>query len=147
MGLKIQLVAEHSKAMRAEDVDLSGDVSLDRERVAGYFGRFADATMRGEYDDLLTVEGHAPRESPVEVERVGDVVHGRHPAVAEMLGWFEAGHLQDAEMAAVSEQFGALAYSIVNRGTLTGPELTTSLRKLLEAKDCAVRAVLAGRRG
>lgn len=45
-------------------------------------------------------------------------------------------HLQE-----VSQPFGELADRIVS--TLPrNPERTTALRKLLEAKDCAVRAVL-----
>ena len=45
-------------------------------------------------------------------------------------------HLQE-----VSKPFGELAKLIID--TLPGnPEQTTALRKLLEAKDCAVRAKL-----
>jgi len=48
------------------------------------------------------------------------------------------GHLQE-----VSRPFGEMAARIVD--TLPrNPERTAALHKLLEAKDCAVRALLAG---
>jgi hypothetical protein len=40
----------------------------------------------------------------------------------------------------VSKPFCALAYFVAEE--LEGPEATVCLRKLLEAKDCAVRAAL-----
>lgn len=46
-------------------------------------------------------------------------------------------HLQD-----VSKNFHVLAHWIAEN-VPAGPEMTTALRKLLEAKDCAVRAVIA----
>lgn len=45
-------------------------------------------------------------------------------------------HLQEA-----SKPFCELAYDIAG-GATSGPETTTALRKLLEAKDCYVRAML-----
>lgn len=63
------------------------------------------------------------------------------PAGAEpLLQFFEWQHLPEG-LADVSRPFGLLAEHVVK--TLPrNPERTTSLRKLLEAKDCAVRAVL-----
>lgn len=71
-----------------------------------------------------------------------------------MLQFFEYAHLP-VQLQAVSKPFCELAYAIVNgdnnaeSGTVTiggplpsNPERTVALRKLLEAKDCAVRAVL-----
>jgi hypothetical protein len=53
----------------------------------------------------------------------------------------------------ISTPFYALAHRIVTPPTedqdafgLSGPEATTALRKLLEAKDCAVRAELERQR-
>lgn len=64
------------------------------------------------------------------------------PAPERMLRWFKCDHLPDP-LRAVSEPFGELAERIVH--TLApGPERTVSLRKLLEAKDAAVRAHLEG---
>jgi hypothetical protein len=57
-----------------------------------------------------------------------------------MMQFFDYKHLPP-HLAAVSQQFNNLATEIVN--TLPqNAERTTALRKLLEAKDCAVRAVL-----
>jgi len=46
-------------------------------------------------------------------------------------------HLQE-----ISKDFSELAYQMVCRGYDNIPETMAGLRKLLEAKDCAVRAVL-----
>jgi hypothetical protein len=57
-----------------------------------------------------------------------------------MLKWFEYDHLPPT-LRAVSQEFSLLAANIV-AGTAPGPERTVALRKLLEAKDAAVRAKL-----
>lgn len=57
-----------------------------------------------------------------------------------MLQFFAYEHLP-ASLRMVSQPFGLLAKSI-DADLPDNPEKTTSLRKLLEAKDCAVRAVL-----
>lgn len=57
-----------------------------------------------------------------------------------MLQFFIYGHLPEA-LQFVSKPFAELAFSIV-RGLPRNPERTSALRKLLEAKDCAVRAML-----
>ncbi|TXH13621.1 MAG: hypothetical protein E6R03_11005 [Hyphomicrobiaceae bacterium] len=57
-----------------------------------------------------------------------------------MLRWFEYLHLPPA-LQEISKPFGELAKSIC-RSVPGGPERTVSLRKLLEAKDAAVRAKL-----
>jgi len=60
-----------------------------------------------------------------------------------MLRWFEYAHLP-AELQEVSRPFGDVARHLVV--TLkAGPEHTVALRKLLEAKDAAVRAHLEGK--
>ena len=57
-----------------------------------------------------------------------------------MLQFFAFSHLPP-HLAVVSEPFSILARTIVK--TLpSNPERTVALRKLLEAKDCAVRALL-----
>lgn len=57
-----------------------------------------------------------------------------------MLQFFEYEHLPE-NLQAVSKPFCELARQMVE--TLpSNPERTAALRKLLEAKDCAVRAVL-----
>ena len=58
-----------------------------------------------------------------------------------LMQFFEYGHLPE-RLQAASRPFGDLAALIVE--TLPrNPERTTALRKLLEAKDCAVRALIA----
>lgn len=57
-----------------------------------------------------------------------------------MLKWFAWEHLPD-KLKAVSRPFGDLA-AIVATEIPAGPERTVALRKLLEAKDAAVRAAL-----
>jgi hypothetical protein len=56
-----------------------------------------------------------------------------------MLKFFACSHLPE-KLQAVSKPFGALALCIVDC-VPAGPERTVALRKLLEAKDAAVRAV------
>ena len=63
-----------------------------------------------------------------------------HPATAAILRYFEFQHLPP-KLQEVSRPFAHLAARMVD--TLPpGPEVTAGLRKLLEAKDCAVRAAL-----
>lgn len=66
-----------------------------------------------------------------------------HPATAAILEFFDYGHLPP-HLAAVSKPFADLAYKVAE--DTEGAETTTCLRKLLEAKDCAVRATLTGAR-
>jgi hypothetical protein len=69
-----------------------------------------------------------------------DELAGRHPATTGLLRWFEYDHLPD-HLQEVSRPVAELAHEAV--GMLPdGPELTTGLRKLLEAKDCLVRQAI-----
>lgn len=63
---------------------------------------------------------------------------GLHPGVVAILEHFTFDHLPE-ELQAVSAPFCQLAHAVATGGT-SGPETSTALRKLLEAKDCAVRA-------
>jgi hypothetical protein len=65
-----------------------------------------------------------------------------HPATREILRFFEYDHLPTA-LQQVSKPFHDLAWSLIDVHKLAGAELTTGLRKLLEAKDCVVRAALS----
>jgi len=56
-----------------------------------------------------------------------------------MLKFFAYDHLRD-DLKPVSQAFAHLAHHIA-QSVPAGPERTVSLRKLLEAKDAAVRAV------
>lgn len=74
-----------------------------------------------------------------------------HPATAAILRHFRYEHLPEP-MGSVSKQFHDLAHTMVRRWedatgaaevhSDSGAELTAGLRKLLEAKDCIVRAFL-----
>ncbi len=65
----------------------------------------------------------------------------RHPAAEALLRFFEYDHLPE-RLCNVSRSFCELAHELARNPDLDGPELTVALRKLLEAKDCAVRAAL-----
>lgn len=74
------------------------------------------------------------------VPTLKSVARELHPATHAILKHFEYGHLP-IHLAAVSKECHRLAHLMVE--TLPeGPELTMGLRKLLEAKDCLVRAAL-----
>lgn len=67
----------------------------------------------------------------------------RHPATTGLLRWFEYQHLPEGSKAReVSKRVHDLAQVLVHH-LPDGPELTTGLRKLLESKDCFVRAAIA----
>lgn len=72
---------------------------------------------------------------------IEDDKDGRTPEPVEpLIQFFAYAHLP-AHLQKISQPFGELARAIVD--TLPrNPERTTALRKLLEAKDCAVRALL-----
>jgi hypothetical protein len=63
-----------------------------------------------------------------------------HPAVAEVLQFFDPTHLP-AHLAAISAPFQALAHQLAN--DLHGSQLTIALHNLLASKDAAVRAKVA----
>lgn len=62
-----------------------------------------------------------------------------HPSVEAILRFFEYEHLAP-NLQEISAPFHDLAWNMAAR--LEGPELTVGLRKLLESKDCFVRAAL-----
>jgi hypothetical protein len=65
---------------------------------------------------------------------------GRHPGTVQIARFFEWEHLP-AHLQTVSRPCGELAAQMI-QVLPDGPELTAGLRKLLEAKDCFVRAAL-----
>ncbi len=65
---------------------------------------------------------------------------GRHPATQQLARWFTFDHLRD-DLRPPSRACADLAQEMIN-GLPDGPELSAGLRKLLEAKDCFVRAAL-----
>lgn len=62
-----------------------------------------------------------------------------HPSTAAILKFFEFDHLPP-RLQEIARPFKELAHSMAAQ--LEGAELTAGLRKLLEAKDCMVRAAL-----
>ena len=64
-----------------------------------------------------------------------------HPTTAALLEFFKYEHLPP-HLQEVSKPFCELAHDLAQMETRHGAELTAGLRKLLEAKDCIVRAAL-----
>lgn len=64
----------------------------------------------------------------------------RHPSTQHMLRLFEFDHLPP-RLQEVSKPLCELAFEMADL-LPDGPELTAGLRKLLEAKDCFVRAAV-----
>ena len=69
----------------------------------------------------------------------------RHPATLQLLRWFDADHLPEGLPRNVSVMVGNTARLLADV-LPNGPELSTGLRKLLEAKDCLVRAAIDAER-
>jgi hypothetical protein len=67
-----------------------------------------------------------------------------HPAQEAVLHWFSSSHLTNTNAKAISQAIGDLADRFAHdlASSPHGAEVTTGLRKLLEAKDCFVRAAL-----
>lgn len=65
---------------------------------------------------------------------------GRHPGTVSIARHFDYAHLPPA-LQAVSRPCHDLAEQMID-ALADGPELTVGLRKLLEAKDCFVRAAV-----
>ncbi len=71
---------------------------------------------------------------------VSDEYAHRHPQVQSLLGFFDYSHLPE-HLQSVSRVSASTARHVVQM-LPDGPELTAGLRKLLEAKDCFVRAAI-----
>lgn len=63
-----------------------------------------------------------------------------HPSITHLLKFFSYTHLPE-KLQAVSKPFCELAQQVADRAP-DNQETTVALRKLLEAKDAAVRALL-----
>lgn len=68
-------------------------------------------------------------------------VAGRHPSTQHFRKLFDGSHLTREDLRAVSAERESTAAAMI-AALPDGPELTAGLRKLLEAKDCFVRALL-----
>ena len=67
-----------------------------------------------------------------------------HPSVAHVFQFFTYEHLPP-HLQEVSKPFAELAKQVAERDKIGNPETTVALRKLLESKDAAVRAVVVDR--
>lgn len=105
--------------------------------------------IEGEHDQLIggpNCKGCHPQNEVVVPDL--DILFGRidttpplHPATQQLLEYFAYDHLPE-HLQWVSQPFHDLAHNLAHNMDLNGPELTVGLRKLMEAKDCAVRAAL-----
>ena len=69
------------------------------------------------------------------------LIETAHPSIANVLKYFRYTHLPE-KLRDISEMFAAAACTLIDYQKLQGTEATVGLRKLLEAKDCFVRAAL-----
>lgn len=65
----------------------------------------------------------------------------RHPALLDALTFLDWEHLP-SPLREVSQPFAALADQLVRTVTEDSAQLTMAVHRLIEAKDCAVRAAL-----
>lgn len=112
--------------------------------------RFDGPRLRGVIS-TTPEESEALQEAAQELERLALVARANdryppkeekkpmHPATASILEEFEYDHLPE-KLQAVSAPICHLAHAYAEIETSKGAELTAGLRKLLEAKDCLVRA-------
>lgn len=68
---------------------------------------------------------------------------GRHAAVADVARFFAFDHLVDDAPREIAELVADLAATMIDR-LPDQPELTRGLHRLVEAKDCFVRAAVFG---
>lgn len=66
---------------------------------------------------------------------------GRHTSTVHIARFFDFDHLTRDDLRGISQMCAILAEEVIDQ-VEDGPELTAGLRKLLEAKDCFVRAAL-----
>lgn len=66
----------------------------------------------------------------------------RNSGVESLLGWLRANPRLPEPGRSMAELVEGLSVQVVNAIPEDSPELTAGLRKLLEAKDCFVRAAL-----
>lgn len=72
-------------------------------------------------------------------EHAESITEGRHPGVRDALQWLTFSHLPPA-LQDYSRPFYQTAVELIVTIWTDSPELTTSLNKLIEAKDSGVRA-------
>lgn len=101
------------------------------------------ATRKFTEEERAEVEKELKRFAAPELgsrEFMAAAINGRHSATAQILRHFAWSHLPE-RLQPTSRAVADLALQMVGR-LPDGPELVSGLRKLLEAKDCFVRAAL-----
>lgn len=78
----------------------------------------------------------ASKSEKTQADAVGVPLEQQFP----ILKYFREDHLADAALRDRAKPFGDLARDFAARGAKNPAELAAGLRKLLEAKDCMVRA-------
>lgn len=79
-------------------------------------------------------------------EHAARETEGRDPQVREILQWMTYAHLPNV-LRRYSSPFYYAAVELLREIRTDGPELIGALNKLVEAKDCAVRAGIRHRTG
>lgn len=72
-------------------------------------------------------------------EHAASLTEGRHPGVRDALQWLTFSHLPE-QLQQFSKPFYQTGIELIFYIKTDSPELTTTLNKLIEAKDSAVRA-------
>lgn len=73
---------------------------------------------------------------------MGSTYADRHPSIKEIMKFLEPNPRLEGTQADIATECFNMADFILGSVTEDSPELTAGLRKLLEAKDCFVRASL-----
>lgn len=146
--IEINAVGGHGDdrdAMPGEQLRLSDHAHTPDRRAYDYVQQLKDAGFFSNGGSALFT--HWPGE-PGEVvddlltgKRLAGAFKGEREADEQIMQFFNWMHLP-AELGAISRPFAEIARRII-RTTPRNAERTVTLRKLLEAKDCAVRAALA----
>lgn len=130
IGRRVYYTPSHAKG--PEDREYGRISSLSKYRYGAVFVRFG-LTEFGVLVDLAYLDWDAGPASAQPVT-LGGIMTDR------LLQFFQYAHLPP-NLQEVSQPFCTLAYNLVE-SLPSNPERTVALRKLLEAKDCAVRALL-----
>jgi hypothetical protein len=75
---------------------------------------------------------------------VAATADGRHPGVVAAARWLDVNPGLPAELQVVARVFARAAMDLLDAVPFDGPELTSALNGLTQAKDHAVRAAIAG---
>lgn len=120
-----------------------GGLCIESEREALQLARFLHEleVYVDRVDPMRPRGGAAPRcrHRAGQHPRHGSDTMSRHPSIENILSYFAYAHLP-SNLQEISRPFHDLAHQMADLPS--GPEVTVCLRKLLEAKDCAVRAAL-----